>query len=154
MNGVRSALLFATADRYFSLGVNFLSVATVSRLLTPQEIGLAVVGSAVCALWFRLREFTPLTFIILRKDLILDDIRAAFTISFLLSGAVCLLLMASAGIFGPSLSARRTRNPNPHLSACLLSREYRCADPCTFPARHGFWKSCIDQHDQRSIDGG
>jgi O-antigen/teichoic acid export membrane protein len=98
MKGVRSALILATADRYFSLSVNFLSLALVARLLTPHEIGLAVIGAAICVFWFRLREFTTQSFLILRKDLVLDDIRAAFTLSFLLSGFLFLLLYATAGL--------------------------------------------------------
>jgi O-antigen/teichoic acid export membrane protein len=98
MKGVRSALLLAMADRYFGLSVNFLSLAAVSRILTPHEIGLAVIGAAICAFWFRLREFTTASYLILRKDLVLDDMRAAFTISFLLSGLLCLLLWATAGV--------------------------------------------------------
>jgi O-antigen/teichoic acid export membrane protein len=98
MKGLKSALVMATADRYFCLSANFLTLAAVSRLLTPHETGLAVVGAAICAFWFRLREFAAPTFLILQKDLALDDIRAAFTISVALSGTLCLGLCGTAGI--------------------------------------------------------
>jgi O-antigen/teichoic acid export membrane protein len=90
--------LFATADRYFNICVSFLSVAAISRLLTPEEIGLAVIGSAICAMWFRLREFTTVTYIILRKDLTMEDIRAAFSTMLCLSALLGLFLMAGADI--------------------------------------------------------
>jgi O-antigen/teichoic acid export membrane protein len=97
MNGLRPALLLATADRYFSLIASFISLAAVSRLLTPHEIGLAVIGMAICGFWFRLREFTTASFLILREDVTQEDIRAAFTVSILLSALLCAILFAAAG---------------------------------------------------------
>jgi O-antigen/teichoic acid export membrane protein len=41
-------------------------------------------------------EFTTISFFIFRKDLSHEDIRAAFTVSFLFNASLCLVLMASA----------------------------------------------------------
>jgi O-antigen/teichoic acid export membrane protein len=95
---LRSAMLLAMANRYISLTANFLTLAALSRLLTPHEIGLSIVGAAICGFWFRLREFTTPAFLILRDELRLEDTRAAFTISFVLSTLLCLILNAAAGI--------------------------------------------------------
>jgi O-antigen/teichoic acid export membrane protein len=94
---LRSALLIATASRYLSLTANFLTLAVLSRLLTPHEIGLSIVGTAICGFWFRLREFTTPNFLILRNELNLDDVRATFTTSFILSALLCLVLNAAVG---------------------------------------------------------
>jgi O-antigen/teichoic acid export membrane protein len=97
MRGVRSALLLATADHYFGLSVSFLSIIAVSRLLTPQEIRLAVIGSAICSLWFRLRRVQDNILLhISQRPEPRGYTRPAFTVSFLFNASLCLVLMASA----------------------------------------------------------
>ena len=53
MNTVRIAVILMTLQRYFALVVNFAMVAIVSRLLRPEEFGLAMgvgwaSGSCLC----------------------------------------------------------------------------------------------------------
>ena len=96
MNGVRKALVLTTADRYFGLAGNFITVAIVSRILTPSEIGVSVTGTAVAGIALALREFASLSFLIQRRDLSREDIRAAFTVTLLLTLAIAGVILLSA----------------------------------------------------------
>ena len=93
MNGVRRALLLSTGDRYYSLVINFLTVAIISRILTPAEIGLSVVGVAIVGMTMSLREFASSNFLIQQRDLTPADIRCAFTVMLALTTVI------STGLF-------------------------------------------------------
>ncbi len=97
MDGVRRALLLTTAERYVVLVANFVTLAIVSRLLTTAEIGVSVVGFSVLAMILSAREFATTNYIIQHKDLKPEHARAAFTILFLVSLALSLVILASAG---------------------------------------------------------
>src|SRR5690242_15236490 len=56
MTAVRRALLLSTADRYFTFASNFAVAAAVSRILTPAEIGVSVVGMAILGIALSVRE--------------------------------------------------------------------------------------------------
>lgn len=96
MAGIRRALLLSTGDRYFSLISNFLTVAIVSRMLTPAEIGVSVIGMAIVGFASSVREFASSSFVIQRPDLTRTDIQSAFTVmlGFTLLIASVLLLAA------------------------------------------------------------
>ncbi len=104
MIGIRRALLLTTAERYFTLAVNFMTVAAVSRLLTPEEIGVAVVGTSIAALAFSAREFATGTFLIQQPAMTREDVRGAFTVMLLLSlliaGTIALLAPWAATAYG------------------------------------------------------
>lgn len=104
MNSVRKSLVYATSDRYFALAVNFSLLAVISRLLTPSEIGISVTGSAVVGVAVSLREFASTAFLIQRVNLSNEDVRAAFTVlltlTFLISGSLCILAPLIANAYG------------------------------------------------------
>jgi O-antigen/teichoic acid export membrane protein len=100
MIGIRRALLLTTTERYFTLAVNFITIAAVSRLLTPAEIGVAVVGTSVAALAFSAREFATGTFLIQQPMLTREDIRGAFTVMLALS-----LIIAGTIVLGAPWAA-------------------------------------------------
>jgi O-antigen/teichoic acid export membrane protein len=89
MVAVRRALLFASAERYFVLAVNFVMVAIVSRLLTPEDVGLSVIGTAAIATAESLRD-CPTSYLIQKKDLSRDETQTTFvvmlTLTVLLAG--------------------------------------------------------------------
>lgn len=95
MMEVRRALLLSSGERYITLSVNFATVAAVSRILTPAEIGISVVGMAVVGIAITLREFASASFIIQRHDLRPEDVRGAFTVSLALTSGIVLFLIAS-----------------------------------------------------------
>ena len=96
MDTLRVALILMTVQRYFSMALNFAMVAIVSRLLRPEEIGLAVIGTTIAALAVSAREFAALTFLVQKKDLTAHDVRAAFSVLVLVTGIVSAGLIISA----------------------------------------------------------
>lgn len=96
MFSVKRALLMSTGERYFLLVSNFLTAALVSRILTPQEIGVSIIGMAILAMVMSLREFSSSSFLIQREKLSNDDISCAFTVMFVLTGIVSAFLVLAA----------------------------------------------------------
>jgi O-antigen/teichoic acid export membrane protein len=96
MTAVKRALLLSTADRYFALVSNFATVAIVSRILTPAEIGVSVIGMAIVGIAMSAREFASANFLIQRQDLSREEIRSAFTIMLLINAAITAMLALSA----------------------------------------------------------
>ncbi len=77
--GLRLALIVTTADRYFGMAVNFLTLAIAARLLTPSEFGVTVIGIAITSIAVAARDFAPQAYIVQKSQLDELDIRAAFT---------------------------------------------------------------------------
>lgn len=100
MTGIRRALAITTAERYFALGSNFITLAVISRILTPNEIGVSVLGLAIVGMALAAREFATTNFLIQRQVLKIGDVRATFTIlllvSLLISGGLNLLAVPLA----------------------------------------------------------
>ena len=96
MNNVRAALIIATGERYVSLMINFATVAIVSRLMTPTEIGVSVVGVAIVGFALALREYASPTYLIQHTSLSHSDTRRAFTLMLGLNTAIALVLSGSA----------------------------------------------------------
>jgi O-antigen/teichoic acid export membrane protein len=97
MNGIRSALAVTTAERYCGMAINFVLIAVISRVLTPGEIGIWAVATALVTLLYSAREFATMNYLVARKDLTAEDVRTAFTVNFLLTLFLCILLALGAG---------------------------------------------------------
>ena len=93
---VRRALLLSTGERYVVLAINFATIAAVSRILSPGEIGVSVVGTAIVGIAITVREFASSSFIIQRPELRTEDIRSTFTIMLVLTVAITAALVAAA----------------------------------------------------------
>ena len=96
MNGIRRALLWASADRYLGLIVNFVLLATISRILTPAEIGVSVIGVGLITIAQTVREFATPEFLIPRAEVTRVDAQTAFTIMVSLSAIVSAVLLVLA----------------------------------------------------------
>lgn len=96
MLSVKRALLMSTGERYFLLVSNFATAALVSRILTPDEIGVWVIGMAILGMVMSLREFSSSNFLIQREKLSREDIRCAFTVMFLLTGIIAVFLVVAS----------------------------------------------------------
>ena len=95
MNGIRRAILFASADRYGSLALNFLTIIAVSRLLTPKDIGVFAVGTSTIALVETLRDYVS-GYLVQKRDLTEEDARTTFTCILLLSLLLVAVLLCLA----------------------------------------------------------
>lgn len=83
-------------ERYFLLISNFATAALVSRILTPEEIGVSVIGMAILAIVMSVREFSSTSFLIQREELSREDIRGAFTGMLILTAAIAAFLVVAA----------------------------------------------------------
>ena len=105
VTGIRRALVFATAERYASLALNFLTVSVVSRLMAPPEIGVAVLGTAIAGFSLSIaREFATVNYLIQEKELSPERVRSAITVMLVLAiavgGALVVAAPSIAGWFG------------------------------------------------------
>ena len=80
MSRIRSAFVMSSLEQYVGLAVNLAMLAVLARLLTPSEIGVAVVGLGISAVIFSLREFATPEFLIQRHQVTEQDKRTAVTI--------------------------------------------------------------------------
>lgn len=93
---VKRALLLSTGERYLTLVTNFLTLAIVSRILSPAEIGVSVIGMAIIGVAMALREFASATFLIQQRELTREDIRAAFSVILALTVLISMSLAVAA----------------------------------------------------------
>ena len=96
MNDIRRALAWAASDKYIGLGINFVFIAIISRLLTPREIGIAAIGTAAFLIAESLRDFGVTTYVIQRAEATLETLRTTFTLLMLSSAALAALLFGTA----------------------------------------------------------
>ncbi|MDZ4790966.1 MAG: hypothetical protein SGJ17_07140 [Hyphomicrobiales bacterium] len=69
---VRRALAYSSAERYVNLLVNFGLIAAVSRLLTPQEVGVSALGVTILGLVETIRDI-PSSYLVQRPTLTRED---------------------------------------------------------------------------------
>ncbi|MEP9379960.1 oligosaccharide flippase family protein [Aquabacter sp. CN5-332] len=124
---VRRAFLFSVSERYVVMGANFLMVAIVARVLTPEEFGFAVVGAAILAVVESFRDFGALSFIVQRKELEAQEARTAATIML----ATTLLIAAIVWVAAAPLADFYERDGlRPYLQVIALTL---LAGPLTGP---------------------
>lgn len=80
MQHVRRAFLMATLGQYLSIIISLALIAVMSRLMSPAEIGLSVIGLSVTMLVFSLREFVTSDFLIQLDTVKRRDVRTARTV--------------------------------------------------------------------------
>ena len=96
MNGIRRAALFTSVDRYATLAVNFLTVMAVSRLLTPEEVGIVAIGAAILAFAEASRDVIT-SYLIQKTDVDKTDLRTATTVMMVATLIAIVLFNVLAG---------------------------------------------------------
>ncbi|HEY4203100.1 MAG TPA: lipopolysaccharide biosynthesis protein [Devosiaceae bacterium] len=97
MSTLHRPFLFSAMDKYVGLIINLATTAVVARLLTPDEIGVFVVGGAIVVLAETLRDFGTSAYIVQQRVLDRDAVRTAFTAMAILSLAIAGTLALLAG---------------------------------------------------------
>ena len=101
---VRRALAVSAAAQYLRIAIRLASMALVVRLLTPSEVGVAVIGTAIMTIALGLREFASSEFLIQRHEIGRDDIRTSFTLVFvmtaLMTAAIFVVAPWVGGLYG------------------------------------------------------
>lgn len=94
MSSVRKSFVWSFVQKYFGLCISLITLPILSRILTPQEIGIYTVGVAFVTLAHMIRDFGVADYIVQEKDLTETRIKTAFSVSFLIGWTIGLLLIA------------------------------------------------------------
>ncbi|WP_193178604.1 oligosaccharide flippase family protein [Oricola nitratireducens] len=117
---VKRALILSTGDRYLTIVFNFVTLAIVSRILTPAEIGVSVIGLSVIGIAMALREFASSSFVIQQHELDPEDIRAAFSVIQVLTLIIVLVLAVTASPLAKLFGQPGLTHYLRVMSVCLL----------------------------------
>ena len=96
MANIRRSLAYTIADSYTALPLQLLGTMIISRLLTPAETGVFAVAAVFASLASTFRDFGVAEYLIQKKELRDEHIRASLTVNILISWAMGLLLFAGA----------------------------------------------------------
>lgn len=99
MSGLRRALFITFLDKYSGLVIGIMSTVILSRLLTPEEIGVFSVAAVFVLLATILREFGIGDYLVQAREVTQTGLNAAFTLMLASSWALAVILW---GISGPA----------------------------------------------------
>ena len=85
MSAIRRSVIASFADKYLSQVIAVATLAVMSRILTPAEIGVYMLANTVILLADNLRLFGIGTYIVQARDLDRAAIRCAFTVTLVVS---------------------------------------------------------------------
>lgn len=91
---IRKSILITFAEKYATLAISFVGIMFIARLLTPKEIGIYSVASAVTGIAQMLRDFGVGNYLIQERELTRDRIRSALSITLITSWTAGALLYA------------------------------------------------------------
>jgi O-antigen/teichoic acid export membrane protein len=94
---IRQSILWISASQYINLAIGAISTWLLSRLLTPAEFGVSVLGWAAFHAGESIREFASGAFLIREGELDSDAIRTSVTINVLITVVVFAGLTLLAG---------------------------------------------------------
>ena len=61
-------MVMAAGEQYSRLAINFVSIAITSRLLSPGEVGISIIGTGIMLITLGLREFATSDFLVQRQE--------------------------------------------------------------------------------------
>lgn len=99
---VRRSVLLSTADKLFATLVKFGTLIVTARLLTPEQIGVSVLGMAVLGVAGVIREFGGASYLIQVDEPTPERVRTVFTIQMLFTLPLalgCFFIAAPAAQF-------------------------------------------------------
>lgn len=97
MSSIRRAFFFASAERYVVILISFVLLPIIARLLEPAEFGISVLGMAALAIAEIIRDFGGCAYIVQEKQLTIERIRTAFTITLVWTLMLTAALFLAAG---------------------------------------------------------
>ncbi len=97
MSQVRKSLGYLVAESYFSMALQLVSAAVISRLLSPSESGIFQVAAAFAAMASTFRDFGVAEYLIQKTDLDEKSLRRALGMNIIVSWAIGLVLLIGSG---------------------------------------------------------
>lgn len=92
MSSVRRSLAYSLADNYLGMLLQLISTLLISRLLTPDEIGIFAIAAVLATLASTFRDFGVAEYLIQAKELTHERIRAALAANIVLSWGMALMM--------------------------------------------------------------
>lgn len=92
---IKKSIFIIFVEKYLNLAITFVGVMLMARLLTPKEIGIYSVASAVTGIAQMLRDFGVGNYLIQERDLTKDKIRTALSVTSITSWTVGIMLYAA-----------------------------------------------------------
>lgn len=89
-------MVYSLGQRYLAFVVGLATSIVLARLLRPEETGIFSLAMAAVAIGAILREFGTSDYIISQRDVSPQKLRAAYTVTLLISWSAALLLLAAA----------------------------------------------------------
>lgn len=97
---VKRALFYSAGGAYFQLVLQTVTTLVVARLITPADMALFAIGSALVALIQVLRDFGIASFVITEKELTDRKLSTAFVLSIGLCWSLAAVLFVLSGYTG------------------------------------------------------
>ncbi|HVL00002.1 MAG TPA: lipopolysaccharide biosynthesis protein [Dongiaceae bacterium] len=97
MSEIRKAVLFSVLNQYSLQVIGFISVAVLARLLTPEQIGLFSVATAIAFLAIEIRSFGVSEFLVREKTVDRQQIMSVLGVMIIMSWGLALILIGAAG---------------------------------------------------------
>lgn len=110
MASVRRAVVAVYFEKYATLILNFATLYVSSRLLTPNEIGVAVLGGSLVSLAEGLRDFGVTNYIVSAENLSKQEIRTSFTMMLAVAIVLTTAFVATAGLYAEFVHEPRLEN--------------------------------------------
>lgn len=92
MTTIHRAIAFSAADKYITQILQIVTLAVMSRLLTPAEIGLYMIANSIFLLADNFRTFGVGIYVVQAQELRHETLQTAFTIALILSLATAAAL--------------------------------------------------------------
>jgi len=100
MASVHRSLAIALAERYALIALSLISYVVVARLLTPAEIGIYAIATALIGMAQVIRDFGVGSFLIQEKRLTDAHIQSALGVSLLIGATLFAIFMLAAPFAG------------------------------------------------------
>jgi len=82
---IRKAVIISFAENYSTMFIGFIGIMLIARLLTPAEIGIYAVASAVTGIAQMMRDFGVGSYLIQERELTRERIQTALTVAIITS---------------------------------------------------------------------
>ncbi|MBV6390760.1 MAG: hypothetical protein JNIBNLAF_02497 [Nitrosomonas europaea] len=96
MTSIRKAVLISFAENYSTMFIGFIGIMLIARLLTPEEIGIYSVASAVTGIAHMMRDFGVGSYLVQEQELTRERIQTALTVAIMTSWAAGGILYLSS----------------------------------------------------------
>lgn len=137
MNKVKKAIFATTIFQVIGIPLGVLSTALISRMLTPEEIGVHVVATAIAAIATEIRMLGTGGFLIRKKELLVEDCQRVLGVTLVICWVLGALLFLCANLIAESFNIPELGNtirvltlsffvaPFISLTTAVLSREFK-----------------------------